>query len=173
MHGPTCIVWANLTPFALKPDDPNDEHVGWQYKAPGDAPVSSPGGHGSFPCDDALRPDTVTHCATIREVYELANAPPGTTYSTPVLWDSKEKTIVNNESTEILRMFNDAFGDLAANPAVDIFPDTMGVDKQLADLNDTVVYPSVNNGVYRCSHGRQSHFRAALLITPWIITIST
>jgi putative glutathione S-transferase len=106
-------------------------------------------------------------------VYELASAPPGTTYSTPVLWDSKEKTIVNNESTEILRMFNDAFGDLAANPAVDIFPDTMGLDKQLADLNDTVVYPSVNNGVYRCSHGRQSHFRAALLITPWIITIST
>ena len=56
--------------------------------------LASSTGHGSFPCDDALKPDEVTGCASIRDVYELAGAAPGTTYSTPIVWDNKEKTIV-------------------------------------------------------------------------------
>jgi putative glutathione S-transferase len=40
----------------------------------------------------------------------------------PVLWDKKERTIVNNESAEILRMFNSAFQEVATKPEVDLYP---------------------------------------------------
>lgn len=41
----------------------------------------------------------------------------------PVLWDKKEGTIVNNESSEILRMFNSRFNALATNPELDLYPE--------------------------------------------------
>ena len=77
-----------------RPDSEDDQHHGWVYRSPGEEPLTSAAGYGSFPCDDALQPDEITGCASIREVYELAGAAPDTTYSTPVLWDNKEKTIV-------------------------------------------------------------------------------
>jgi hypothetical protein len=43
-------------------------------------------------------------------------------YSVPVLWDKKENVIVNNESSEILRMFNASFNNLAQNPDMDLYP---------------------------------------------------
>jgi putative glutathione S-transferase len=63
----------------------------------------------------------------------------------PVLWDRRERRIVNNESEDILRMLDRAFGSLAA-PAPVLRPD------DLADEIDAVnafVYPMINNGVYR------------------------
>lgn len=136
-----------------RPDDKDDTHCGWVYRSPGDAPLTSPGGHGSFPCDDALSPDTATGCASIRDLYELAGAAPGTVPTTPVLWDNKEKAIVNNESLEILRMFDSAFGDLATNADVTIFPPEL--EDELAALNQETVYPKVNNGVYRCGFAQK------------------
>merc|ERR1712176_726173 len=68
-----------------------------------------------------------------------------------VLWCKKEKTIVCNESIEILEMFDSAFDDngIAKHPERKLFP----TDEARADaankLND-YVYPTVNNGVYRC-----------------------
>jgi len=129
-----------------------DEHCGWVYKSPGDAPLQSVGGHGSFACDDALRPDTVTGAASIRDLYDMAGAEPGATYSTPVLWDTKLKTIVNNESTEILRMLNGAFDELATKPDVDLYPAEL--EEELASLNESTIYPSINNGVYRSGFAR-------------------
>ena len=41
-------------------------------------------------------------------------------YTVPVLWDKEEGTIVNNESAEIVRMFNSAFNDLAEKPDLDL-----------------------------------------------------
>jgi hypothetical protein len=41
----------------------------------------------------------------------------------PVLWDSKHRTIVNNESSDILRIFNSAFNALAKHPEVDLYPE--------------------------------------------------
>lgn len=42
-----------------------------------------------------------------------------------MLWDKKEGVIVNNESSEILRMFNASFNDLAKNPELDLYPEAL------------------------------------------------
>ena len=56
-----------------KPNDPEDEHCGWHFRKPGDPPVPNPLGYGANVCDDALIPDTVNRCATLRGVYEKAD----------------------------------------------------------------------------------------------------
>jgi len=133
-----------------RPDDPDDTHTGWHFRSPGDDPVPNSLGYGSNECDDALIPDTVNGAKTIRDLYELADDKTGK-YSTPVLWCKKEKTIVCNESSEILKMFDTAFDEFAKHPERKLFPDD-GDDeaaKQLDALNE-YIYPNVNNGVYRC-----------------------
>ena len=85
-----------------RPNDPADEHCGWQFRAPTDPPVASPGGFGSFPCDGCV-PDPVNGARSVRDLYDLAmggKCPPDQRYTVPVLWDTKERTIVNNESSE-------------------------------------------------------------------------
>jgi len=129
-----------------RPEDPDDDHIGWQFKNPGDEPVANNLGHGSFDCDDACIPDTVNGAKSIREIYELANDETGK-YSTPVLWCKQEKTIVCNESLEVLKLFDSAFQDIAKYPQRILFP-----SDQLAAANvlNEFIYPTVNNGVYRC-----------------------
>jgi len=63
----------------------------------------------------------------------------------PVLWDKQTRTIVSNESSEIVRMFNSAFNHLTGNTK-DYYPDSLQVS--IDAVNDRV-YESVNNGVYR------------------------
>ncbi|KAK9823109.1 hypothetical protein WJX72_000330 [[Myrmecia] bisecta] len=128
-----------------RPDDPEDTHTGWTFASPADPPFSSPAGQGSFPTDDCI-PDTVNNVKYVRDLYELAGDTAGK-YTVPVLWDKKEKTIVNNESAEILRIFNSAFNDFAKNPGLDLYPEELR--KQIDEVNDWV-YPTINNGVYRC-----------------------
>lgn len=65
----------------------------------------------------------------------------------PVLWDKKTSTIVNNESAEIVRMFNSEFDHFAKNPDLDLYPEEMR--KEIDSVNEWV-YPNINNGVYRC-----------------------
>ena len=64
-----------------------------------------------------------------------------------MLWDKKTKTIVNNESSEIVEMFNSSFNAFATNPSLDLFP----ADKaaEMDSINEWV-YSAINNGVYRC-----------------------
>ncbi|EHK6024010.1 glutathione S-transferase family protein [Vibrio parahaemolyticus] len=64
----------------------------------------------------------------------------------PVLWDKKTNTIVSNESSEIIRMFNSAFNDLTGNHDDYYLEPLRGV---IDEWND-YIYPNVNNGVYRC-----------------------
>jgi len=130
-----------------KPDDPNDEHIGWHFRSPGDDPVPNALGHGSNECDDALIPDSVNGAKTIRDLYELANDTAGK-YSTPVLWCKKEKTIVCNESPEILKIFNSAFDEFAKHPERNLFP--VGEEAKQLDALNEYIYPNINNGVYRC-----------------------
>ena len=65
----------------------------------------------------------------------------------PVLWDKQTKSIVNNESADIVRMFNDAFNRIAKKPEIDIYPEHLR--KEIDAINEWV-YPTINNGVYRC-----------------------
>ncbi|WP_241644244.1 glutathione S-transferase family protein [Vibrio parahaemolyticus] len=64
----------------------------------------------------------------------------------PVLWDKKTNTIVSNESSEIIRMFNSVFNDLTGNHD-DYYPEPL---RGVIDEWNDYIYPNVNNGVYRC-----------------------
>lgn len=132
-----------------KPDDDSDAHYGWVYRAPGDDPVPNPLGHGANECDDALIP--YDEAKTIREVYELAGDFVGP-FTTPVLWDKRERTIVNNESSEILRILNSSFSGIASKPEINLYPDA--VQDECERLHKELVYPKINNGVYRCGFAR-------------------
>ena len=67
-------------------------------------------------------------------------------YSVPVLWDKKKGTIVNNESSEIIRFFNSEFNAFAQNPDLDLYPEHL---RQAIDDVNKWIYPTINNGVYR------------------------
>ncbi|MCG6359003.1 glutathione S-transferase C-terminal domain-containing protein, partial [Vibrio fluvialis] len=64
----------------------------------------------------------------------------------PVLWDKKLHTIVSNESSEIIRMFNSAFNELTGNQ-IDYYPQAL---RTVIDEWNEFIYPNINNGVYRC-----------------------
>ncbi len=68
-------------------------------------------------------------------------------YSVPILWDKKQNTIVSNESADIVRMLNGEFNDYAKNPKLDLYPAEL---REAIDSVNAWVYPTVNNGVYRC-----------------------
>lgn len=63
----------------------------------------------------------------------------------PVLWDKQLNTIVNNESADIVRMFNSGFGALADNN-IDLYPAPL---REEIDALNARIYPMLNNGVYR------------------------
>ena len=68
-------------------------------------------------------------------------------YSVPVFWDKKTGTIVNNESSEIIRILNSEFNDLAKNPSLDLYPQSLR--KEIDSVNEWI-YNDINNGVYKC-----------------------
>lgn len=63
----------------------------------------------------------------------------------PVLWDKQRNTIVNNESSEIIRMLNDGFGEFATRD-IDLYPEAL---RQEIDEVNYRLYDQFNNGVYR------------------------
>ncbi|MDK2594135.1 glutathione S-transferase family protein [Pseudoalteromonas obscura] len=63
----------------------------------------------------------------------------------PVLWDKYQQRIVSNESSEIIRMFNDAFNHLTGN-ALDFYPQHL---RNSIDEINAFIYENINNGVYR------------------------
>ena len=81
----------------------------------------------------------------LSEIYLLADAKYTGRVTVPVLWDKKRKTIVSNESSEIIRMLNSAFNALT-NESTDYYPPELR--SEIDAVND-LVYPNVNNGVYR------------------------
>jgi len=89
--------------------------------------------------------DHVNGAKYLYENYLIADAHFDGQVTVPVLWDKKRRTIVNNESSEIIRMFNSAF-DAYANAAIDFYPASLS--KEIDDINE-LVYTNVNNGVYR------------------------
>ena len=89
--------------------------------------------------------DAVNGKSKLSEIYLLANPRYSGRVSVPILWDRKRKTIVNNESSEVIRMLNSAFEDFT-NVRVDYYPQNLRAE--IDRLND-LIYPNINNGVYR------------------------
>ena len=96
------------------------------------------------PGDDVI-PDSVNNQTHMYQIYTLAQADYTGRVTVPVLWDKKQKTIVSNESSEIIRMLNSAFDDLGAKPG-DYYPKSLRAE--IDEIND-FVYSNINNGVYR------------------------
>jgi putative glutathione S-transferase len=89
--------------------------------------------------------DDVNGKSKLSEIYLLTDPRYSGRVSVPVLWDKKRKTIVNNESPEIIRMLNSAF-DACTNIHTDYYPEKLR--PEIDRIND-LVYPNINNGVYR------------------------
>ena len=81
----------------------------------------------------------------LRQVYLKSNPLVSTSVTVPVLWDKKTGSIVNNESSQIIRIFNSAFNDLNGNTD-DFYPQQLR--SEIDSLNETI-YQTVNNGVYK------------------------
>jgi glutathionyl-hydroquinone reductase len=89
--------------------------------------------------------DTVNGKSTLADIYLLADPRYNGRASVPVLWDKKQRTIVSNESSEIIRMLNSAF-DAFTDVHTDYYPVELRAE---IDRINEIVYPNVNNGVYR------------------------
>jgi len=82
----------------------------------------------------------------LHEIYTRAKSDYTGRVTVPVLWDTRESTIVNNESAEIIRMLNSQFNAMAERPELDFYPKELR--GTIDEINETV-YHTVNNGVYK------------------------
>jgi len=90
-------------------------------------------------------PDSVNRVERLYELYTLADPEYSGRATVPVLWDKHARTIVSNESAEIVRMLNSAFDGVGANRN-DYYPEELRAE---IDEQNAFIYPNVNNGVYR------------------------
>ena len=108
--------------------EPRMTDQGWRF---GDYPGAN---------RDALNAATYLH-----EIYTRADAVYSGRATVPVLWDKQRQTIVNNESADIIRMLNGAFGKFGTGD-IDLYPPDLSAE--IEALNEPV-YRKLNNGVYR------------------------
>src|SRR5271170_3263316 len=90
-------------------------------------------------------PDPIFDASALSEFYLKARPDFSGRVTVPVLWDKKAGTIVSNESSEIIRMFNTAFAAVGAADG-DYYPSDV---RQEIDALNARIYATVNNGVYR------------------------
>ncbi|XP_073292315.1 uncharacterized protein [Primulina huaijiensis] len=126
----------------------------------GSIPVSiaSPGADGSWEFrvnsisatkNDMLVPgsDKANGCKTLKEVYNLRRGGYSGRSTVPMLWDVDKKDVACNESYDIIELFNSGLNELSSNPGLDLAPPRL--KKKIEEWNQ-IIYPTVNNGVYRC-----------------------
>jgi putative glutathione S-transferase len=126
--------------------DPFMGDDGWAFGAP----------------DGSLTPgatrDDLHGARYLHEIYTLARRDYTGRVTVPVLWDRERRTIVSNESSEIIRMLNSAFNAVGA-AGHDLYPQAQR--GEIDELN-AVIYDTVNNGVYKCGFARtQEAYEAA------------
>ena len=86
-------------------------------------------------------------CRTLAQLYQLAEPNYSGRCTVPVLWDKQTKTIVNNESAEIIEILNEQFNEFAHHKDLELYPEEL---REKIDAWNDLIYHSVNNGVYRC-----------------------
>ena len=89
--------------------------------------------------------DSIINVNYLHQLYTTADPNYTGRVTVPVLWDKKTNMIVNNESSEIIRMFNTLFNDLTGNN-LDFYPENLR--SEIDEINE-FVYHNVNNGVYK------------------------
>jgi putative glutathione S-transferase len=104
----------------------------------------------TFEPGDGAIPDTVNGAAYLKDIYTRAKPDYTGRVTVPVLWDKHGQTIVNNESAEIIRMFNAAFDDIGARSG-DYYPPPL---REEIDVLNERIYGTLNNGVYKCGFAR-------------------
>lgn len=95
--------------------------------------------------DESSTDDIRDSARYLHEIYTRADAHITGRATVPVLWDRKTHTIVNNESADIVRMFNSAFAGNAQS-CIDLYPPDL---REQIDALNARIYPALNNGVYR------------------------
>ena len=107
---------------------------------------------------NGLSLDDFTGLEQVHQVYTRAEPEFTGRVTVPVLWDRQNETIVNNESSEIIRMLNREF-DAWGRADLDYYPEPLRSD---IDAINEMVYANVNNGVYRCGFaGSQEAYEKA------------
>jgi putative glutathione S-transferase len=105
-------------------------------------------------------PDPLLGATRLYEIYRAADPHYSGRTTVPTLWDKERRTIVNNESAEIIRMLNGAFDGLGAEPG-DYYPEPL---RKEIDRVNARVYDTVNNGVYRAGFaGTQTAYEEAVV----------
>ncbi|OFZ18466.1 MAG: glutathione-dependent reductase [Bdellovibrionales bacterium GWB1_55_8] len=99
----------------------------------------------TFSTEPGCIPDFVNGARDLIDIYRLANPSYQGEETTPVLWDKQYRTIVNNESLDIIRMFATEFTDISKTNR-DLYPASLRpeIDRTIENI-----YPTINNGVYR------------------------
>jgi len=90
-------------------------------------------------------PDELNHACFLHQVYTAVQPDYSGRVIVPILWDKKRRTIVNNESSEIIRVLTGAFDQVGAKPG-DYYPANLRAE---IDAVNTRVYDGLNNGVYK------------------------
>lgn len=94
---------------------------------------------------DGVIPDPVIHAKYLYEIYTHVDAEYSGRVTVPVLYDKKQNKIVSNESSDIIRMFNDAFNEVGANATNYLPKDKLS---EIDEWNEKI-YHDINNGVYK------------------------
>lgn len=99
----------------------------------------------TFKENPGVIPDKLHNSEFMYQIYTKADPKYSGRVTVPVLWDKKNETIVSNESSEIIRMFNSAFDDIGAAKG-DYYPAPL---RDEIDAINERIYSGVNNGVYK------------------------
>jgi putative glutathione S-transferase len=103
-----------------------------------------------FKTDDTRFADELYQLHAMHELYSKADPQYTGRVTVPVLWDKQQQTIVNNESSEIIRMFNSAFNQVTGDDQ-NFYPSSLAVE--IDKLNE-LIYHNINNGVYKTGFSR-------------------
>ena len=113
----------------------------------------------SFAAGPGVVPDPHVDAKYLHQIYAAADPAYSGRASVPILWDRERKTIVNNESADIIRMFNTAF-DAWGDAVLDLYPQPL---RDTIDAVNDDVYANFNNGVYRAGFAKtQEAYDAAV-----------